>query len=749
MQVQDGDLLVWSRREFDTITHTYSDRESVTYSAPEIIPVSRGVVRNVQFQLAGEEYDIIFRVMNDRTQYARLLVHMKSSDGEVLVDSIELGRLGFREKVGFQVAMSVGGVLTATVSRASQVFEYEHEFAGWTAKGKTVLRLPGRIGSVGGLRGFVASSVVGPLTTANEPSGPTIQPKLSIDAIHGNSVQFAFSSPQDGSFVRISGGGFKSEAAFEHEGGTVLSTGYVVLNGDRSGPTPQLQLIGANGEVLDAIALDWSDKDHCWSRRDPTVCKELTASSDVMWDRVIYGSKADAGTQELEVAEQVEQLTRWADLLGNSLGLGDWRQQRAAGQALLRASGIGTQESQMREFHKQRSDKFRLVDDRDAFIADRTRRLPTFSHRSHRISYSHARKDLNILVNRGMSNQTRFLGGALLDGIRLMKHAHWTGGDSYRIERDLKQIFDTAMREMTRRKVAFHPISFEVFRNAVFSGFTPDALVSLRTEAPRESVEITSRTVGVESFSKSDAVSSTALRLADKIGRPIRIGDTIVEPARKAYQVYGSAAQATLASIDNVFVQIDTSDFALVDAPDANVEFGSDLRSSNQFHFLALGQTTESQESQVKDQEIFYLVATDAALGFGHSALLMGSDADGWIHASFSSTDGTVSDDMRLWRSGSFDEASDRINADREFFGRQPYTQYLSYRATKEDVVAALSYLVGQADASYNLASHNCDDVVDGALQAAGIHQQHSMYPDRTFLNSRDGADSWGWWSLE
>ena len=223
MQVQDGDLLVWSRREFDTITHTYSDRESVTYSAPEIIPVSRGVVRNVQFQLAGEEYDIIFRVINDRTQYARLLVHMKSSDGEVLVDSIELGRLGFREKVGFQVAMSVGGVLTATVSRASQVFEYEHEFAGWTAKGKTVLRLPGRIGSVGGLRGFVASSVVGPLTTANEPSGPTIQPKLSIDAIHGNSVQFAFSSPQDGSFVRISGGGFKSEAAFEHEGGTVLS----------------------------------------------------------------------------------------------------------------------------------------------------------------------------------------------------------------------------------------------------------------------------------------------------------------------------------------------------------------------------------------------------------------------------------------------------------------------------------------------------------------------------------------------
>ncbi len=126
-------------------------------------------------------------------------------------------------------------------------------------------------------------------------------------------------------------------------------------------------------------------------------------------------------------------------------------------------------------------------------------------------------------------------------------------------------------------------------------------------------------------------------------------------------------------------------------------------------------------------RDIIVLQDREGALGFGHTAILIGNDTDGWRYLS---KDGGIG----IIVSGRSKIGEKRFDNIPQFNNSNYAAEYHGYRArarfatTKEQDEAAYAAMWKEVNSWYDFTAMNCMDAVATALQAAGLYAEKSYY---------------------
>lgn len=135
-------------------------------------------------------------------------------------------------------------------------------------------------------------------------------------------------------------------------------------------------------------------------------------------------------------------------------------------------------------------------------------------------------------------------------------------------------------------------------------------------------------------------------------------------------------------------------------------------------------------------KDIIVLHDRKGAGGFGHTAILIGNETDGWRYLSKDGGKGIIV-------GGSPNVNYDDFDNIQQFDNSQYAKQYHGYRSrarfatTKEQDDAAYAAMWKEAHSWYDVTANNCMDAVAGALRAAGFQAEKSYYigTDNPFAN--------------
>jgi len=165
---------------------------------------------------------------------------------------------------------------------------------------------------------------------------------------------------------------------------------------------------------------------------------------------------------------------------------------------------------------------------------------------------------------------------------------------------------------------------------------------------------------------------------------------------------------------------------------------------------LFSGKTSEAADAAMESSEgysVYYLIDTEAVLGAGHAAMIMGSESEGWYYFSFGfgATEGvgkllTTNGNMDVDFFPTLKEA--QITLDRyDSFLRWNVSDASSIRSAFKE---ASSHLIS----NYDVFTQNCDDIASKIIRASGVQLQDEWEPTDTLNNHWGEADEIGNWKL-
>jgi len=132
--------------------------------------------------------------------------------------------------------------------------------------------------------------------------------------------------------------------------------------------------------------------------------------------------------------------------------------------------------------------------------------------------------------------------------------------------------------------------------------------------------------------------------------------------------------------------------------------------------------------------DAIYLCDSDAVLGQGHAAVIVGSDRSGWTYYSFGS--GT-----RLGASDNYDVRNYRTLQEARA-NNSRYDLSIYYRTSEEATRAARREGNSRFGESYWLAGRNCDDVASDIIRAAGVNFRDAWRPIQSYRQNCQNDES-------
>lgn len=126
-------------------------------------------------------------------------------------------------------------------------------------------------------------------------------------------------------------------------------------------------------------------------------------------------------------------------------------------------------------------------------------------------------------------------------------------------------------------------------------------------------------------------------------------------------------------------------------------------------------------------KDIIVLHDRKGAGGFGHTAMLIGNETDGWRYLSKDGGKGIIV-------SGGSNVGKDKFDNIQQFDNSEYAADYHGYQSrarfatTKEQDAAAYATMWKEAHSWYDVTANNCMDAVAGALRSAGFNAEKSYY---------------------
>jgi len=164
---------------------------------------------------------------------------------------------------------------------------------------------------------------------------------------------------------------------------------------------------------------------------------------------------------------------------------------------------------------------------------------------------------------------------------------------------------------------------------------------------------------------------------------------------------------------------------------------------------LSGSNVAEANETDVASNQysIYYLIDTEAVLGAGHAAMIMGSENEGWYFFSFgvgTSDQGRISRFLTSNGNMEFDyfptltEAMESTNR---------YDRYLRWNVPQvSSIRSAFRQASSHLSTNFNLFKENCDDIASNIIRSAGIELNDAWIPVNTFNENLEECDEVGDW---
>lgn len=134
-----------------------------------------------------------------------------------------------------------------------------------------------------------------------------------------------------------------------------------------------------------------------------------------------------------------------------------------------------------------------------------------------------------------------------------------------------------------------------------------------------------------------------------------------------------------------------------------------------------------------KPSDIIVLLNPKGASGFGHMAVLIGSDKTGWTFVSKEGRDSKpwysnpITGGPSIVKTQTFSNLSDFKTAqgtDKDLGG---YSNTVRFKTDETQDKAALTATIESAHSWYDVSSNNCADAVSNGLKAAGLEPGHTL----------------------
>ncbi len=160
--------------------------------------------------------------------------------------------------------------------------------------------------------------------------------------------------------------------------------------------------------------------------------------------------------------------------------------------------------------------------------------------------------------------------------------------------------------------------------------------------------------------------------------------------------------------------------------------------------FAPGNQITSNSEAileNISGYKVIYLLDSDAVMGNGHAAMIMGSDAEGWYYFSFGSGKNifTSADNMDVDFYLTLNDAKNDEKTNR-------YEYSVSWDINRESMRSAFKEASSKTSLSYNLLTQNCDDIAIAIIEASGVELDDKIRPNMTYLNFYEAGyktESW------